>query len=31
VPGIDFTTDPLLQGRNFPYLDTQVKRLGSPT
>jgi catalase len=31
VPGIDFTNDPLLQGRNFSYLDTQVKRLGSPT
>jgi catalase len=30
VPGIDFTDDPLLQGRNFSYLDTQVKRLGSP-
>lgn len=30
VPGIDFTNDPLLQGRNFSYLDTQVKRLGSP-
>ncbi|OSQ35409.1 catalase [Thalassospira mesophila] len=28
-PGIDFTNDPLLQGRNFSYLDTQVKRLGS--
>ncbi|CTQ34800.1 catalase [Jannaschia rubra] len=30
VPGIDFTDDPLLQGRNFSYLDTQIKRLGSP-
>ena len=30
VPGIDFTDDPLLQGRNFSYLDTQLKRLGSP-
>ncbi|MCW8090969.1 catalase [Alteromonas sp. ASW11-130] len=30
VPGIDFTEDPLLQGRNFSYLDTQLKRLGSP-
>jgi catalase len=30
VPGIDFTNDPLLQGRNFSYLDTQVKRLGGP-
>ena len=30
IPGIDFTNDPLLQGRNFSYLDTQLKRLGSP-
>ncbi|MCE7027993.1 catalase [Jiella avicenniae] len=30
VPGIDHTNDPLLQGRNFSYLDTQLKRLGSP-
>lgn len=30
VPGIDFTEDPLLQGRNFSYLDTQLKRLGGP-
>jgi len=30
VPGIDFTPDPLLQGRNFSYLDTQTKRLGGP-
>src|SRR5487761_2096478 len=30
VAGIDFTNDPLLQGRNFSYLDTQVKRLGGP-
>jgi len=29
TPGIDFTNDPLLQGRNFSYLDTQLKRLGS--
>lgn len=29
VPGIDFTNDPLLQGRNFSYLDTQVSRLGT--
>jgi len=29
-PGIDFSNDPLLQGRNFWYLDTQLKRLGSP-
>ena len=28
VPGIDFTNDPLLAGRNFSYLDTQLKRLG---
>ncbi|MBD7993248.1 catalase [Ochrobactrum sp. Sa2BUA5] len=28
-PGIDFSDDPLLQGRNFSYLDTQLKRLGS--
>ena len=28
VPGIDFTNDPLLQGRNFSYLDTQITRLG---
>jgi catalase len=30
VPGIEFTNDPVLQGRNFSYLDAQVKRLGSP-
>lgn len=30
VPGIDFSDDPLLQLRNFSYLDTQLKRLGSP-
>ncbi len=30
VPGIDFSNDPLLQGRNFSYLDTQLTRLGSP-
>ncbi|QKT03374.1 catalase [Ectothiorhodospiraceae bacterium 2226] len=30
VPGIDYSDDPLLQGRNFSYLDTQLKRLGSP-
>ena len=30
MPGIDFTNDPLLQGRNFSYLDTQLKRLGGP-
>ena len=30
VPGIDFTDDPLLQARNFSYLDTQLIRLGGP-
>jgi len=30
VPGIDFTNDPLLQGRLFSYLDTQLSRLGGP-
>ena len=30
VPGIDFTNDPLLQGRLFSYLDTQLMRLGGP-
>jgi len=30
VPGIEFSNDPLLQGRNFSYLDTQLKRLGGP-
>ncbi|PYS98904.1 MAG: catalase HPII, partial [Acidobacteria bacterium] len=30
VPGIDFTNDPLMQGRLFSYLDTQLKRLGGP-
>jgi catalase len=29
VPGIDFTNDPLLQGRLFSYLDTQKSRLGT--
>ncbi|MDP4545368.1 catalase [Psychrobacter faecalis] len=29
-PGIDFSNDPLLQGRLFSYLDTQLFRLGSP-
>jgi catalase len=29
VPGIDFSDDPLLQGRLFSYLDTQLSRLGS--
>ncbi|SMC47898.1 catalase [Kibdelosporangium aridum] len=30
VPGIDFSNDPLLQARNFSYLDTQLLRLGGP-
>src|SRR4051794_27500875 len=30
VPGIESTNDPLLQGRNFSYLDTQLSRLGGP-
>ena len=30
VPGIDFTNDPLLQGRNLSYIDTQLTRLGGP-
>ncbi|MDR6462116.1 catalase [Chryseobacterium sediminis] len=30
IPGIDFTNDPLLQGRLFSYTDTQLSRLGSP-
>jgi catalase len=30
VPGIDFSNDPLLQGRNFSYLDSQARRLGGP-
>ena len=30
VPGIDFSNDPLLQGRLFSYLDTQLSRLGGP-
>ena len=29
VPGIDFTNDPLLQGRLFSYIDTQINRFGS--
>ncbi|HBG90190.1 MAG TPA: catalase HPII [Stenotrophomonas sp.] len=29
-PGIDFSNDPLLQGRLFSYLDTQLIRLGGP-
>ena len=30
VPGIDFSNDPLLQGRLFSYTDTQLSRLGTP-
>src|SRR5690606_10309509 len=30
VPGVDFSNDPLLQGRLFSYLDTQLIRLGGP-
>ena len=30
VPGIDVSSDPLLQGRLFSYTDTQLKRLGGP-
>jgi len=30
VAGIDFTNDPLLQGRLFSYTDTQITRLGGP-
>ncbi|MFE9426986.1 catalase [Kitasatospora sp. NPDC006697] len=30
VPGIDITDDPLLSGRLFSYLDTQITRLGGP-
>jgi catalase len=30
VPGIDFTNDPLLQGRIHSYIDTQLTRLGGP-
>ncbi len=30
VPGIDFTNDPLMQGRLFSYTDTQLIRLGGP-
>ena len=29
VPGVDFSDDPLLQGRNFSYFDTQISRLGT--
>ena len=30
IPGIDFSNDPLLQGRLFSYTDTQLLRLGGP-
>lgn len=30
VPGIDFSNDPMLQGRLFSYTDTQLSRLGGP-
>ncbi|MEU6331863.1 catalase [Streptomyces sp. NPDC047049] len=30
VPGIDVTDDPLLAGRLFSYLDTQITRLAGP-
>jgi catalase len=30
LPGMDFSDDPLLQGRIFSYLDTQLIRLGGP-
>lgn len=30
IPGVDFSNDPLLQGRIFSYRDTQLSRLGSP-
>jgi catalase len=30
IPGIDFTNDPLLQGRIHSYIDTQISRLGGP-
>ncbi|SHG65961.1 catalase [Massilia sp. CF038] len=30
IPGIDFSNDPLLQGRNHSYIDTQISRLGGP-
>jgi len=30
VPGLDFTNDPLLQGRLFSYTDTHISRLGGP-
>lgn len=30
IPGIDFTNDPLMQGRIHSYVDTQLTRLGGP-
>ncbi len=30
IPGIDFTDDPLLQGRLFSYIDTQLNRFSGP-
>jgi len=30
IPGIDFSNDPLLQGRIHSYFDTQLSRLGGP-
>ncbi|MEJ7602683.1 MAG: catalase [Kofleriaceae bacterium] len=30
VPGVEFSDDPLLQGRIFSYTDTQLKRIGGP-
>ena len=30
VPGIDFSNDPLLAGRIYSYVDTQISRLGGP-
>ncbi|MYM39685.1 catalase [Duganella qianjiadongensis] len=30
IPGIDFSNDPLLQGRIHSYIDTQISRLGGP-
>ena len=30
IPGLDFTDDPLLQGRIHSYIDTQISRLGGP-
>lgn len=30
IPGLDFTNDPLMQGRIHSYVDTQLTRLGGP-